>query len=238
MDDPYKVLGVTPGASEEDVTKAYRKLAKKYHPDLNPGDETAAKKMSEINAAYDRIKNPNGAGNRPDSGRNPYGSAYGRRTSYDPFGGFNPFGGTYSSYSDHATDTLGKVRILINARRYAEALQILNSMSDRTAEWYYLAAIANYGAGNIVLGMDYAKRAAEMDPDNPRYADLVDRMENAGFRYRTTGQTRYGMPHIRVNKFCLGLCFTNLLCNLLSCLCADGGYYGGYGGTFCPFFCC
>ena len=146
-----------------------------------------------------------------------------------------------SSISDQSADVLGKVRILINARRYAEALQILNAMSVRTAEWYYLAAIANYGAGNIVLGMDYAKRAAETEPDNPRYADLVDRMENAGFRYRTAGQTRYGMPRLRVNKFCLGLFLTNLLCNLINCFCSNGGYggyYGGYGGSCFPFFCC
>lgn len=56
MKDPYDVLGVPRGASEEEVTKAYRKLAKKYHPDLNPGDQAAAEKMSEINEAYDRIK--------------------------------------------------------------------------------------------------------------------------------------------------------------------------------------
>ena len=49
--DPYKVLGLSPGASDEEVTKAYRKLAKKYHPDLNPNDKEAAKKMSVINAA-------------------------------------------------------------------------------------------------------------------------------------------------------------------------------------------
>ncbi len=49
--DPYKVLGLSPGASDEEVTKAYRKLAKKYHPDLNPNDKETAKKMSEINAA-------------------------------------------------------------------------------------------------------------------------------------------------------------------------------------------
>ena len=46
--DPYKVLGLSPGASDEEVTKAYRKLAKKYHPDLNPNDKEAAKKMSEM----------------------------------------------------------------------------------------------------------------------------------------------------------------------------------------------
>ena len=51
MDDPYKVLGLSPDASDEEVKKAYRRLAKQYHPDLNPGDPVAAKKMQEINAA-------------------------------------------------------------------------------------------------------------------------------------------------------------------------------------------
>ena len=44
------------GATDEEVIKAYRKLVKKYHPDLHPGDAEAAKKMSEINEAYDQIK--------------------------------------------------------------------------------------------------------------------------------------------------------------------------------------
>ena len=55
--DPYKVLGVAPDASDEEIKKAYRELTKKYHPDLNPGDEAAAEKMNEINTAYDQIKN-------------------------------------------------------------------------------------------------------------------------------------------------------------------------------------
>ena len=58
ISDPYQVLGVSPDASDEEIKQAYRKLAKKYHPDLNPGDEAAAKKMQQINAAYDQIKNP------------------------------------------------------------------------------------------------------------------------------------------------------------------------------------
>ena len=41
MEDPYKILGISPSAAEEEVTRAYRKLAKKYHPDLNPGDKAA-----------------------------------------------------------------------------------------------------------------------------------------------------------------------------------------------------
>ena len=90
--DPYKVLGLDRGASKDEATKAYRKLAKKYHPDLNPGDEAAAKKMAEVNAAYDSIMNGTPYGPRARQGAsNPYSGSYG-----------NPYGGGTSSGNPYA----------------------------------------------------------------------------------------------------------------------------------------
>lgn len=84
--NPYKILGLNDGASKDEVTKAYRKLAKKYHPDLNPGDEEAAKKMAEVNAAYDAIQNGT-----------PYGPRA-RQQASNPYAGQQSAGG-YSSTS-------------------------------------------------------------------------------------------------------------------------------------------
>ena len=50
--DYYEVLGVDKSSDEQTIKKAYRKLAKQYHPDMNPGDQEAEKKFKEINEAY------------------------------------------------------------------------------------------------------------------------------------------------------------------------------------------
>ncbi len=56
--DYYEVLGLSKGASDDEIKKSYRKLAKKYHPDMNPGDAEAEKNFKEVNEAYDVLSDP------------------------------------------------------------------------------------------------------------------------------------------------------------------------------------
>ena len=176
IDDPYKVLGVSPSASDEEIKQAYRKLAKKYHPDLNPGDQEAARRMQEVNEAYDQIKNPQKAG--------PQGGGYG--AGYDPFGGFDPFGGYYrqQSQSQQGDPYLQAAAQYLRFGKYQEALNTLNSCQDRTAKWYYLSALANQGAGNQVTAMEHIRKAVSMEPDNMEYLRTLDAMEHGGTAYR------------------------------------------------------
>ena len=99
VNDPFTVLGVSSSASEDEIKAAYRKLAKKYHPDLNPGDKNAEQKMREINEAYTRALQIR------KTGRDPYQEPYGSSGSYSQSGPYgssgyygSPFGqGTWGS---------------------------------------------------------------------------------------------------------------------------------------------
>lgn len=228
MADPYQVLGVSPSAPEEEVTKAYRRLAKQYHPDLNHGNPEAARKMSEVNAAYEQIKSGNAApgGNGRSGGYDGgFGNSAGNRGgSYeedDPFGfGFNPFGGFGSfegfdpfggSRQRQGQSEFDPVRSYLNAGYYQEALNALNHITGRSASWYYYSALANSGAGNTITALNHAKTAVQMEPENQEYHRVLDRIQGGGKAYQQQRED-FGMPFANMRYILLGLCISNLFC--------------------------
>ena len=86
--DCYEVLGVSKDTSPEDIKKAYRKLAVKYHPDRNPGNDEAEEKFKEISAAYEILSDP-----EKRAQYDAYGHPGAQQSAGNPFEGFtNPFG--------------------------------------------------------------------------------------------------------------------------------------------------
>lgn len=203
ISDPYKVLGVSPNASDEEVKAAYRKLAKKYHPDLNPGDEYAAQKMNEINAAYEQIKNP-------QSQTDPFGGAYG-------YGGGYSYGyGGYGGQADNERSEIIAARNYIRARHFQEALTALSGVpeSQREGEWYYLHAIASYNLGNRVAALESAQTACRMSPGNMQYRQLLEQIES-GAAYYDTASSGYGFRGMQMDGgMCQRLCISYLICQL------------------------
>lgn len=208
MNDPYKVLGVSPDASDEEIKRAYRRLAKQYHPDLNPGDEAAAKKMQEINAAYEQIKNPE---KNTGAGQSGYGG-YGGYGSYDPFGGY---GRSYSeqSYGDQYQRAAYQY---IRMGRYAEARNTLSNCTQKNAQWYYLSALANDGLGNQVTALEHIRKAVSMEPDNMVYLRTLQNIENGGATYRQQAGG-FGGFQMRTNP-CMGILWC-LLARVFCCGC-------------------
>lgn len=147
--NPYKVLGVPDGASEKECTRAYKKLAKKYHPDLNPGDKEAERKMAEINAAYDQIKN---------------GTAQNQSTY-----SYTRYSQRRRQSSSSAPDYLSSAAQLIRSGQYQQAINLLNNIEDRNAKWYYLSAVANMSIGNRAVAEDHIRTAYAKEPDNLTY---------------------------------------------------------------------
>ncbi len=199
MRDPYQVLGVSPDASDEEIKKAYRRLAKKYHPDLNPGDAAAAQKMQEVNAAYEQIKNPEKA--QPNQG------GYG----YDPFGGF--YGQRTYTQPDNEDRYQRAAYQYVQMGRYQEALNILSNSLDKEARWYYISALANNGLGNQVTALEHIRKAVSMEPDNYEYLQVLQIIEQGGTVYRRQAGNYRGFEMRGSPCANLLLCwFVNLFC--------------------------
>lgn len=160
--NPYEVLGVSRNASIDEIKKAYKELSRKYHPDSyvgNPLSSLAEEKFKQVQEAYDAImKEKNGDYNYADNYNN-------------------------NGYNNSESGEMAEVYNLLGRRAYSQALSLLDSMPNRNAKWYYYSAIAQVGLGNNLRGMEYARMAVSMEPNNIEYQNLVNRLSFQGNRY-------------------------------------------------------
>ncbi len=202
MTNPYKVLGVNEGATNEEIRAAYLSLVKKYHPDkyTDPDmKQLANEKLKEINEAYDQLtKNP---GKTAASGYS--GAAYGA-------------GGHGGSYSGPEADRFVRARSLINAGNLDGAKTILDSIQTRNAEWYYLYGIIYLRQGWYDKAREFLGRAYRMEPGKAEYAQAYNTLRYTGNPYsRPRQSTSYG------NCSACDIC-SGLMCADCCCECMGG----------------
>ncbi len=236
ISDPYSVLGVSKDASKDEIKKAYRKKAKEYHPDLHPDDPEAAKKMNEINEAYDMLSNPEKYAQRQqeayqqNAGRGYYGG-YGN-TQGNPYGnrqgtgGFEDFDfetmfgfGQRTRMPQQPTVMPGDSNEIrqaveyINQGRYQYAVQVLNTVVsvNRNGRWHYLSALANFGMGNQIRALEFIQKAIQFEPENVIYQQALQSMSQSGTAYRTSQQD-FEQYAAGIERTCLNLCLAQCFC--------------------------
>lgn len=198
MRDPYQVLGVPSTATDEEVKKAYRDLARKYHPDNyhdNPLADLAQERMKEINEAYEAVQSQ-----RKAARAGGYSGGYGGyQAGYQS--GYQPGGSRYQ-----------RIRMAISQGNLNLAEELLNAMTDHDAEWSFLKGAICYRRGWLDEARRYYQNAVNMDPDNQEYQRALDIAEGRSTAYRPEGYDNVTTGTCG-NGDCLRLCGATLCCN-------------------------
>lgn len=216
--DPFEVLGVSRGASDEEIKNAYRALVKKYHPDNydndNPLKDLANEKMQEINLAYDTIqemRHGNGGSNSYNGGN----------TYYQNYGGNNSSNNNYDNNYGSQDPIYADVRNDINRRRFADAERKLLDIeyTARVAEWHYLMSLVLMSRNNVIDAMRELEIACNMEPANVEYQRAKEMFNNNSRGYGSTyyGSAQGGGYRRRTSNEEMCDCCANLIC--LDCLC-------------------
>ena len=214
MRDPYSVLGVDQNASDEEIKKAYRELARKYHPDNyqnNPLADLAEEKMKEINEAYDQIQRQ-----RKQQQQSYSGQASANR-------GYSNAGYSRQSYSGQGRSQFADIRQLLNSNRLGEAEELLEGIPQqrRDAEWYYLRGRVFYVHGWLDQAYSYYTRAVQMNPGNAEYQTALNQL----MWQRNTGRPSGGYGDYRnVQSGGMSGCdmCSGLICADCCCECMGG----------------
>ena len=172
MRDPYEVLGVSPDAGDDEIKRAYRDLARKYHPDNyqnNPLADLAEEKMKEINQAYDAIT----------KGRT--GGSGGGYTSQS----YSYGGSAYQQQRQSAGgNVFAQVRQAVNRNDLDGAEQLLQGVPSRNGEWYFLMGSIAYRRGWLDEARQNYQIAGRMDPNNMEYRQALGMMQRGGYGYQ------------------------------------------------------
>lgn len=238
--NPYKVLGIKEGASYDEIKRAYRELAKKYHPDRyqnNPLSDLADEKMREINEAYDFLmKNAGGAYqyqsdyNQSYDNSNASGSTYNQQyqsqqqqqsqsQSQSQTGNQSQY--QYANGNDMELER--QARMYINNGNLNEAQKLLDRMQTRNAVWYYLQGLIFLRRGWYDRGFTNIQKAANMDPANFEYRNALNNLnqQTSGFRqnnyYRNTYHNNNDMCQLCTTIWCADSCCECMGGDLVGC---------------------